>query len=89
MPLFEISGVAPLTKAQKDEMAIAITRLQCSTFGTPSLFVTVTFADTTRLEAYVAGKAVSVVLEPGYACLYQWLLVVSYLTPFIVVLPVS
>ncbi|KAG9234846.1 hypothetical protein BJ875DRAFT_530670 [Amylocarpus encephaloides] len=56
MPLFEISHVAPLIKAQKDEMALAITKLQCSKFGTPSLFVTVVFADTTGLETYVAGK---------------------------------
>ncbi len=76
MPLFEISHVAPLTKAQKDEMALAITKLQGSKFGTPSFFVTVIFADTTGLEAYVAGKPVSFALESGYACLHQRALII-------------
>jgi len=80
MPFYEISHVAPLTTAQKDEMALAITKLQCSKFGTPSLFVTVIFADTTGLEAYVAGKPVSFAFESGYAYLCQRLLVVLYLT---------
>jgi phenylpyruvate tautomerase PptA (4-oxalocrotonate tautomerase family) len=88
MPLYEISHAAPLTKAQKEEMALAITKLQCSKFGTPSLFVTVTFAYTTGLETYVAGKPVSSALESGYASLYQRLLVVLHLTPIIIVLPV-
>ena len=80
MPLYEISHVAPLTKAQKDEMALAITEFQSGAFGTPGLFVTVMFKDvtTTRgLEAYVAGKPVSWVifslLRPlivGYVALY-------------------
>jgi phenylpyruvate tautomerase PptA (4-oxalocrotonate tautomerase family) len=88
MPLYEVSHVAPLTKAQKDEMALAITKLQCSKFGTPSLFVTVLFAETTGLEAYVAGNPVSFVLESGYIYLYQRLLIILHLTPIIIVLPV-
>jgi phenylpyruvate tautomerase PptA (4-oxalocrotonate tautomerase family) len=88
MPFYEISHVAALTKAQKDEMALAITKLQCSKFGTPSLFVTVIFTDTTELEAYVAGKPVSFALESGYAYLYQRILVVLYLVLMIFVLPV-
>lgn len=63
MPLYEISHVAPLTNAQKDDMALAITKLQCSKFGTPSLFVTVVFTDTTDLKSYVAGKPVSFAFE--------------------------
>ena len=63
MPLYEVSHVAPLRKAQKDEMALSITKLQCSKFGTPSLFVTVLFAETTGLEAYVAGNPVSFALN--------------------------
>lgn len=88
MPLYEISHVAPLTKTQKDEIAVAITKLQCSKFGTPSLFVTVIFADATGLEAYVAGKPVSFAPESGYAYLYQRLLVGLYLKPLMIVLPV-
>jgi phenylpyruvate tautomerase PptA (4-oxalocrotonate tautomerase family) len=71
MPLYEISHAAPFTKAQKDDMALAITKLQCSKFGTPSIFVTVIFTDTAGLDAYVAGKPVSTALESGYAFLYQ------------------
>ena len=71
-------------------MAVAITKLQCSKFGTPSLFVTVILVDTTGLETYVAGKPVSIALESGYACFFfnQRLLVVLYLLPIIIVLPV-
>jgi len=79
MPLYELSHAAPLTKAQKDEIALAITRLQCSKFGTPSLFVTVQFADTTGRETYVAGNPVSFVLDSGYVLLYQQFLVILYL----------
>jgi phenylpyruvate tautomerase PptA (4-oxalocrotonate tautomerase family) len=86
MPLFEISHAAPLTKAQKDEMALAITKLQSSKFGTPSLFVTVIFADTTGLETYVAGKSVSFALKSSYVYLHQRL--VLYLKPRIILLPV-
>jgi phenylpyruvate tautomerase PptA (4-oxalocrotonate tautomerase family) len=88
MPLFEISHVAPLTKAQKDEMALAITKLQCSKFGTPSLFVTVIFADTTGLDAYIAGKPVSFALESGYTYLNQRFLIILYLKLIIIVLSV-
>ena len=59
MPLFEIQHAAPLSGAQKDELALAITKLQCSKFGTPSVFVTVIFADGTKLDTYIAGKPVS------------------------------
>ncbi len=87
MPLFEISHVAPLTKAQKDEMALAITKFQCRKFGTPSLFVTIQFADITGLEVYVAGKPVSFALQSSYSCLH-YRRDVSSLTPTCVVLPV-
>jgi phenylpyruvate tautomerase PptA (4-oxalocrotonate tautomerase family) len=59
MPLYEVSYVAPLTGAQKNDLALALTKLQCNKFGTPSLFVTVVFLNITKLDTYVAGKPVS------------------------------
>lgn len=70
-----------MTKAQKDEMALAITKLQSSKFGTPSLFVTVAFADSTGRETYIAGESVSFAFKSCQVFIYQRLLVVPYLTP--------
>ena len=62
MPLVEISHAAPLTKPQKDEIALAITKLAGNKFGTPAFYVTVIFTDSTGVAAYVAGNPVSFAL---------------------------
>jgi len=59
MPLFEITHAAPLTEAQKADIALAVTKLQTGTYGTPSVFVTIVFRNASELDTYVAGKVVS------------------------------
>ncbi|KAH8664744.1 hypothetical protein BX600DRAFT_464933 [Xylariales sp. PMI_506] len=56
MPFYEVSHVAPLTKAQKDDLAAAITELQSNKFGTPKVFIAVVFRNNSGNDTYVAGK---------------------------------
>jgi len=58
MPSYEVEHVCPLTVAQQDEIAQAITRIHSTKFSTPKLFVNVRFTDITGHVVYVAGKRV-------------------------------
>lgn len=56
MPLYMVSHATPLTPAQLDELAQAITELHTTIFTTPSLFVNVRFAPTSDYVGYVGGR---------------------------------
>ncbi|KAG7002415.1 peroxisomal catalase [Physcia stellaris] len=56
MPLYKVQHSCPLSTAQQDELAAAITELHTQKFTAPSLFVNVTFTDTSSQPTYVAGK---------------------------------
>jgi len=56
MPLYEIQHHVPLTIAQRDELAEAITQLHSTRFTTPRMFVNVKFTDTQSVPTYVGGK---------------------------------
>ncbi|KAL8788031.1 MAG: hypothetical protein Q9195_007496 [Heterodermia aff. obscurata] len=56
MPLYQIQHSTPLSQAQQDQLAATITSIHTQKFTTPSLFVNVTFTDTSSQPAYVAGK---------------------------------
>ena len=58
MPLYTVQHSCPLSTPQQDELAAAITRLHTQKFTAPSLFVNVTFTDTSSQPTYVAGKRV-------------------------------
>ncbi|KAH8807812.1 hypothetical protein F5884DRAFT_900143 [Xylogone sp. PMI_703] len=56
MPLYEVEYSIPLSKAERDEIAQAITHIHTRRFSTPSLFVNVRFTDVREHFMYVAGK---------------------------------
>ncbi|EME41110.1 hypothetical protein DOTSEDRAFT_37805 [Dothistroma septosporum NZE10] len=56
MPLYEIQHICPLTTAQQDELAIAITRIHSTKFTTPKMFVNVKFTDAKEHVTYIGGK---------------------------------
>ncbi|KXJ96513.1 hypothetical protein Micbo1qcDRAFT_155068, partial [Microdochium bolleyi] len=56
MPFYEVSHAVPLSDAQKDEIAQAITKIHTTRFTTPSLFVNVKFTDAANESYYVGGK---------------------------------
>ncbi|KAL4734610.1 hypothetical protein BDV11DRAFT_197951 [Aspergillus similis] len=56
MPFYQIEHCFPLQKAQRDELAQAITTIHTRKFATPSLFVNVRFTDSSQQYNYVAGK---------------------------------
>ena len=58
MPLYQIQHSSPLSPDQQDKLAVTITEIHAEKFTTPSLFVNVTFTDTSSQRAYVAGKRV-------------------------------
>lgn len=60
MPRYVVTHVAPLTQAQQDALALAITEIHSRLFTTPRLFVNVSFVDGTRAPTYVAGRPVRV-----------------------------
>jgi phenylpyruvate tautomerase PptA (4-oxalocrotonate tautomerase family) len=56
MPLFEIQHVVPLTDAQKDALAEAITKIHSTIFTTPRVAVNVRYTDVSKVLMYIAGK---------------------------------
>ena len=64
MPLYKVQHSCPLSTAQQDELAAAITELHTQKFTAPSLFVNVTFTDTSSQPTYVAGKRVCTFSPP-------------------------
>ncbi|KIW18088.1 hypothetical protein PV08_02375 [Exophiala spinifera] len=69
MPLYEIEHCVPLSRAERDELARAITEVHTRKFSTPSLFVNIKFTSTEvaeddeekrRVHLYIAGKERSV-----------------------------
>ena len=56
MPLFEIQHVVPLTDAQKDDLAEAITQIHAIKFTTPRVAVNVKYTDVSKVLMYIAGK---------------------------------
>jgi len=56
MPLFEVQHIVPLTNAQHDELAEAITQIHSAKFSTPRVAVNVKYTDVSKLVAYIAGK---------------------------------
>ena len=56
MPLYEFRHTTPLTDAQQDALAEAITTIHSTKFTTPKLFVNVSFTDYSKVNTYVAGK---------------------------------
>ena len=58
MPSYEFEHVDPLSSAQKDALAEAITHIHSHLFTTPSLFVNVRFINIAGQDYYVAGKKV-------------------------------
>lgn len=59
MPFYQVFHSYPLSKAQKDRLATAITYLHSHTFKTPSLFVNVLFhaEDASDENYYMAATA--------------------------------
>ncbi|KAE8404367.1 hypothetical protein BDV37DRAFT_282916 [Aspergillus pseudonomiae] len=60
MPLYEVEHCIALSKAQRDELAQAITLLHTRKFTTPSLFVNVRFVDASNSCSYIGGKERSI-----------------------------
>jgi phenylpyruvate tautomerase PptA (4-oxalocrotonate tautomerase family) len=58
MPLYIVSNVTPLTAAQQDALAQALTDIHTATFTTPALFVNVRFTPASQHVGYVGGKKV-------------------------------
>ncbi|KAF2159209.1 hypothetical protein M409DRAFT_30348 [Zasmidium cellare ATCC 36951] len=57
MPFYEVSHAYPLTSAQEDELAQAITKIHLSKFPlVPTFFVNVAFKDVSRRSSFVGGK---------------------------------
>ncbi|KAK4544440.1 hypothetical protein LTR36_004331 [Oleoguttula mirabilis] len=56
MPLYEIQHHISLTSSQKDDLAIAITRIHSTKFLTPKMFVNVTYTDVSETRTYIGGK---------------------------------
>lgn len=56
MPFYEIQHIIPLTDAQQDELAEAITHIHSTMFTTPRLFVNVKFTDYSKVTTFVGGK---------------------------------
>lgn len=56
MPLYEVQHICPLTPAQQDELAEAITTLHSTRFTTPRMFVNVKYTDVRSHITYVGGK---------------------------------
>jgi len=56
MPIFEVFHSIPLSDAQRQKIAEGITHLHSRKFVTPSLFVNVTFTDSSSHSTYVGGK---------------------------------
>jgi phenylpyruvate tautomerase PptA (4-oxalocrotonate tautomerase family) len=56
MPLFEIQHVVPLTDAQKDALAEAITKIHSTIFTTPRVAINVRYTDVSKVLMYIAGK---------------------------------
>ena len=60
MPSYEVEHICPLTEAQKDEIAEAITKIHTTQFNAPRLFVNCRFTNVKEHAVYVAGKRVSI-----------------------------
>lgn len=58
MPAYEVEHICPLTEAQKDELAEAITKIHSEQFSTPKIFVNIRFTNVENHCTYVAGKRV-------------------------------
>jgi len=59
MPFYDVEHITPLTSAQRNALAKAITRIHSETFTTPKLFVNVRFVDLRQRKGevlFVAGK---------------------------------
>jgi len=56
MPLYLISHAAPLSTAQQDTLAAAITKIHTELFTAPALFVNVRFSEASQHVGYVGGK---------------------------------
>ncbi|KAH8651248.1 hypothetical protein BX600DRAFT_516832 [Xylariales sp. PMI_506] len=56
MPYYQFHHVAPLSKAQKDKLAQAITQIHCNKFKTAfTIYVNVRFTNTQGEDIYVGG----------------------------------
>lgn len=56
MPAYEVEHVYPLTEAQQDQLAEAITNIHAEQFGAPKIFVNVRFTNVENHATYIAGK---------------------------------
>lgn len=56
MPLYDVQHIVPLTDAQQDELAMAITKIHSTRFSTPKMFVNVKFTDISNTVTYIGGK---------------------------------
>ncbi|KNG86961.1 hypothetical protein ANOM_004189 [Aspergillus nomiae NRRL 13137] len=65
MPLYEVEHCIALSKAQRNELAQAITLLHTRKFTTPSLFVNVRFVDASNSCSYIGGKEVRYSYSPS------------------------
>jgi phenylpyruvate tautomerase PptA (4-oxalocrotonate tautomerase family) len=52
MPLYEVEYSIPLTKAHKDDLAAAITKIHHLAYGIPSFFISVKLTDGSKNENY-------------------------------------
>lgn len=56
MPAYEVEHICQLSPEQKDDLAMAITKIHSNHFNTPKLFVNVRFTNVDDHATYVAGK---------------------------------
>lgn len=56
MPIYDIQHIVPLTDAQQDELAEAITVIHSTKFKTPRMFVNVKYTDIADKVYYIGGK---------------------------------
>lgn len=56
MPLYEVQHICPLTEAQMNDLATAITTIHSTKFTTPRMFVNVKFTDAKSHITYIGGK---------------------------------
>ncbi|PON28164.1 hypothetical protein TGAM01_v202658 [Trichoderma gamsii] len=61
MPLYQVEHSDPLTRAEMDELAVKITDIHKTAYGTPTPFISVVFEDISKTNFYEGG-----VQKPGY-----------------------
>lgn len=58
MPLYDVEHILPLTEAQQESLAIALTNLHSSRFKTPKFFINVRYTDVSGQAVYRGAKKV-------------------------------